>query len=154
MQPEQTVQRNAAIADSEDSTSEPGASDIIAFVDSSAIVAMVDANDTTHDAAVAAYRELVDGGYKLFTTNHVIAETVDLLTNGAGPAVARQWLRDQRLPVYHTDEQDNHRARALVIASRSPRGLSYIDAVSLVVMERFGVADAFAVDPHFLNETA
>ncbi|MDQ3542060.1 MAG: PIN domain-containing protein [Chloroflexota bacterium] len=154
MQPEHTVKHNAAIAESEQSSSEPGAGDVVAFVDSSAIVAMVDANDTTHDAAVAAYHELVDGGYKLFTTNHVIAETVELLTNGVGPAVARQWLRDQRLPVYHTDEQDNHRARALVIASRSPRGLSYIDAVSLVVMERFGVADAFAVDPHFLNETS
>lgn len=154
MEPEQTVQHSAAIAESEQSSSGPGADELVAFVDSSAIVAMVDANDTTHDAAVAAYHELVDAGYKLFTTNHVIAETVDLLTNGVGPAVARQWLRDQRLPVYHADEQDNHRARAMVIASRSARGLSYIDAVSLVVMERFGVADAFAVDPHFLSETA
>lgn len=154
MEPEQTVQHSAAIAESEQSSSGPGASELVAFVDSSAIVAMVDANDTTHDAAVAAYHELLDAGYKLFTTNHVIAETVDLLTNGVGPAVARQWLRDQRLPVYHADEQDNHRARAMVIASRSARGLSYIDAVSLVVMERFGVADAFAVDPHFLSEAA
>lgn len=154
MEPEQTVQHNAAIAESEEALSGPGHGEPVAFVDSSAIVAMVDENDSSHDAAVAAYRELVEGGYKLFTTNHVIAETVDLLTNGAGPAVARQWLRDQRLPIYHPDEQDNHRARAMVIASRSPRGLSYIDAVSLVVMERFGVADAFAVDPHFLSETS
>jgi predicted nucleic acid-binding protein len=154
VEPEQTVQHSAAIAESEQSSSGPGADELVAFVDSSAIVAMVDANDTTHNAAVAAYHELLDAGYKLFTTNHVIAETVDLLTNGVGPAVARQWLRDQRLPIYHADEQDNHRARAMVIASRSARGLSYIDAVSLVVMERFGVADAFAVDPHFLSETA
>ncbi len=154
MEPEQTVQHSTTIAESEQASSGPGADDLVAFVDSSAIVAMVDANDSTHSAAVAAYHELLDAGYKLFTTNHVIAETVELLTNGAGPAVARQWLRDQRLPVYHADEQDNHRARAMVIASRSARGLSYIDAVSLVVMERFGVADAFAVDPHFLSETA
>lgn len=154
MEPEQTVQHNAAIAESEEALSGTGTVEPVAFVDSSAIVAMVDENDSSHDAAVAAYHELVEGGYKLFTTNHVIAETVDLLTNGAGPAVARQWLRDQRLPIYHPDEQDNHRARSMVIASRSPRGLSYIDAVSLVVMERFGVADAFAVDPHFLSETS
>ena len=42
----------------------------------------------------------------------------------------------------------------LVISSRNPRGLSYVDAVSFVVMEKFEVADAFAVDPHFLSETA
>lgn len=129
------------------------APDLVAFVDSSAIVAMVDANDTTHGAAVSAYAELLQQGYKLFTTNHVIAETVDLLVAGVGPDIARQWLRDHRLPIYHADEQDEHRAKALVISSRSPRGLSYVDAVSLVVMERFGVADAFAVDPHFLSET-
>jgi uncharacterized protein len=126
----------------------------IAFVDSSAIVAMVDRNDRTHDAAVSAYTDLLRQGYRLFTTNHVVTETVDLLTAGVGPEVARRWLRDQRLPVYHADEQDEHRARALVISSRSPRGLSLVDAISLVVMERFGVADAFAVDSHFLNETA
>jgi predicted nucleic acid-binding protein len=126
----------------------------VAFVDSSAIVALVDGNDRTHEAAVNAYHELMDQGYRLFTTNHVVAETVDLLTVGMGPEVARRWLRDQRLPVYHADEQDEHRARALVISSRSPRGLTLVDAISLVVMERFGVADAFAVDPHFLSETA
>ena len=130
------------------------ATELVAFVDSSAIVAMVDANDRTHAAAVSAYSELLQQGYKLFTTNHVIAETVDLLDAGVGPDTARRWLRDHRLPIYHADEQDERRARALVISSRSPRGLSYVDAVSLVVMEKFGVADAFAVDPHFLNDTA
>jgi len=143
------VQEVAGMADTDQSTPE-----LVAFVDSSAIVAMVDANDKTHGAAVSAYAELLQQRYKLFTTNHVIAETVDLLVAGVGPDIARRWLRDHRLPIYHADEQDERRAKALVISSRSPRGLSYIDAVSLVVMEKFGVADAFAVDPHFLNETA
>jgi predicted nucleic acid-binding protein len=128
------------------------APDIVAFVDSSAIVALVDRNDKTHEAAASAYAELVEQGYKLFTTNHVIAETVELLIEGVGPDIARRWLRDHRLPIYHADEQDERRAKALVISSRSPRGLSFVDALSLVVMERFGVADAFAVDSHFLSE--
>lgn len=127
---------------------------LVAFVDSSALVALVDVNDSTHQAASGAYAELVQQGYRLFTTNHVIAETVDLLIEGTGADTARQWLRDHRLPVYHADEQDEKRARALVISSRNPRGLSFVDAVSLVVMERFSVADAFAVDSHFLNESA
>jgi len=126
----------------------------VAFVDSSAIVAMVDANDKSHAAAVSAYADLLQQGYKLFTTNYVVAETVELLTMGLGPDVARRWLRDHRLPVYHADEQDEHRAKAMVISSRSTRGPSYVDAVSFVVMEKFEVADAFAVDPHFLSETA
>lgn len=125
----------------------------VAFVDSSAIIALVDRHDATHEAAVAAYKDLLAQGYKLFTTNFVVAETVCLLTQGAGADVARQWLRDHRLTVYHADEQDELRARALVIGSRSEQGLSYIDAISLVVMERLGIGDAFAVDTHFLSET-
>ena len=131
----------------------PQPADPVAIVDSSAIVALVDANDRTHGAAAAAYRELVDGGYKLFVTNYTVAEAVDLLSAGLGPEVARQWLRDHRLPVYHADEQDEHRAKAMVISARGQRGLSLVDAVSHVVMERFGIADAFAVDPHFLDDT-
>ncbi|HWV25144.1 MAG TPA: PIN domain-containing protein [Thermomicrobiales bacterium] len=126
---------------------------LIAFVDSSAIVALVDRNDATHEAAVAAYQDLLQQGYRLFTTNFVVAETVNMLTDGVGAHVARQWLRDNRLPIYHADEQDEHRARALVIGSLSEHGLSYVDAISLVVMERLGVADAFAVDTNFLSET-
>lgn len=126
----------------------------VAFVDSSAIVALTDHADESHDAAIAAYKELVSGGYRLFTSNYVVAETVELLSAGPGPRIAQQWLRDHRLPVYHADEQDEHRARALVISARSDHGLSYTDAISMVVMERFGIADAFAVDPNFLSDPA
>lgn len=126
----------------------------VAFVDASAIVALVDRNEETHDAAVAAYNDLVAGGYRLFTTNHVVAETLELLNATVGAEIARQWLRDLRLPIYHVTEPDEQRALALVVNSRSAQGLSWADATSLVVMERFGIADAFAVDPGFLSEQA
>lgn len=146
-----TVTTSASDTAANRSQEAPGT--LIAFVDSSAIVALVDRNDATHEAAVAAYQDLLQQGYRLFTTNFVIAETVNMLTEGVGAHVARQWLRDHRLPVYHADEQDERRARALVIGSLSENGLSYVDAISLVTMERLGVADAFAVDTNFLSET-
>ncbi|HEV2528520.1 MAG TPA: PIN domain-containing protein [Thermomicrobiales bacterium] len=121
------------------------------FIDSSAIVALVDQDDSSHEAAVAAYRELVGTGYRLFTSNYVIAETYDLLRTGVGHAVARQWLRDSTLAVYHADEQDERRARRIMLRGRGASGMTFTDAISLVVMERFGVADAFAVDPNFLS---
>lgn len=124
----------------------------VAFVDSSAMVALVDRNDDTHAAAVAAYRDLAAAGYRLFTTNHAIAETLELLNAAIGAEIARQWLRDLRLPVYHVTEQDEQRAHTLIVNSRNPHGLSWTDATSLVVMEHFGVEDAFAVDLSFLNE--
>jgi uncharacterized protein len=120
------------------------------FVDSSAIVALVDRDDASHAAAVGAYRDLVRAGYRLFTTNYVVAETFDLLRTGVGPLVARQFLRDSKLAVYHADEQDERRARRLILDAAAGGNLTLVDAVSLVIMERLGVADAFAVDPAFL----
>lgn len=124
------------------------------LVDSSAIVALVDSDDAAHAAMVEAYRQLVEEGYRLFTTNYVIAETHDLLIAGVGPAIARQWLRASKLAVYHADEQDARRAQREVIRSKSARGLSVTDAVSLVVMERLNVVDALAADPSFLAGTS
>jgi len=123
----------------------------VAFVDSSAIVALVDRDDATHAAAVEAYRSLVASGYKLFTTNAVVVEAYDLLVTGVGPEVAKRWLREMRLPVYHIPEEDEERARRLV-AEESSRAVSLTNALSFVVMERLGVAEAFAVDPSFLAE--
>lgn len=85
------------------------------------MVALVDRNDDTHAAAVAAYRDLASAGYRLFTTNHAIAETLELLNATVGPEIARQWLRDLRLPIYHVTEQDEQRAHALIVTPQSPR---------------------------------
>ena len=125
-----------------------------AFVDSSALVALVDRDDASHVAVADAYDDLVAGGYKLFTTDYVVAETFDLLRAGVGVAIARRWLRESRLAVYHADEQDVANARRMILEASEARDLSLIDAVSLVVMDRLGVADAFAVDQGFLAETA
>ncbi len=122
----------------------------IAFVDTSAIVALVDRDDHTHGDAVNAYHMLVDDGYRLFTTNHVISETYDLLASTLGHAVAGQWLRDVGLAVYVTDNQDEERARERVLAASTSRPIRYSNAISLSVMERLGIVEAFAVDPDFL----
>lgn len=131
----------------------PGGDELVALVDSSALVALADRRDVQHQGAVAAYNELVAQGYKLFTTNYLIAETLDMLRAGLGPALAQVWLRDHRLPVYHADEQDERRARGMVITSRNVRGLSMSDAISAVVMDRLGVQDVIAVDPYLVIET-
>lgn len=127
--------------------------DLVALVDSSALVALADRRDVQHQGAVAAYNELVAQGYKLFTTNYLIAETLDMLRAGLGPALAQVWLRDHRLPVYHADETDERRARGMVITSRNTRGLSMTDAISAIVMDRLGVQDVIAVDPFLVIET-
>lgn len=124
----------------------------VAFVDSSAIVTLVDRDDASHQAAVEAYRSLVSSGYRLFTTNHVLAEAFDLLSTGIGGEAAHTWLRDQQLPVYMVDEADLTAAIAMIVSRDPGQLMTLTDALSMVVMERLGVSDAFAVDPSFLAE--
>ena len=124
---------------------------LVAFVDSSAIVALVDEDDNAHLAAVDAYRELSSSGYRLFTTDHVVVEAYDLLLDGVGPVVAAGWLRNHKLPVYCTDESDLAAAQAILSARPVESPISFTNAISLAVMERLGVTDAFAVDPAFLD---
>jgi predicted nucleic acid-binding protein len=126
----------------------------VAFVDSSAIVSMVDRDDANHPAAVEAYRDLLAQGYKLFTTNYVIIETYDLLSVGVGPGVARRWLRESKLPIYHVDEEEEQIARRMMTRGNGPHPLSLTDAISRVVMDRLGVTDVFAVDPNVLADNA
>ncbi len=119
-----------------------------AFVDSSALVALVDRDDYTHRAAVDAYESLKLQGYRLFTSNHIVAETFDLLASSLGQDIARSWLKEMGLPIYVADANDLEQARDRVIDSRKP--LNFNDALSVVIMQRLGVAEAFAVDPDFL----
>ena len=80
-----------------------------AFVDSSALISLVDRDDYTHRAAVDAYESLKADGYRLFTSNHIVAETFDILAGALGHDVARSWLDEMGLPIYVADSSD-HRA--------------------------------------------
>jgi len=124
----------------------------IAFVDASAIVALVDRDDRSHLDMVAAYRSLVEDRYRLFTTDFAAAETYDLLRVRLGAEVARRWLRESTLAVYHVDAADLRRAERMLQRARSDEGLSFTDAVSLVVMRRFNIGDALAADARFLAD--
>lgn len=124
----------------------------IALVDSSFLVALADRRDQLHQIAVSTYAQLVEEDWKLFTTNYLLSEALDMIRAGLGPQMAQQWLRDCRLTVYHADERDEKRARTLVISSRNRSGLSMTDAVSAIVMNRLGVQDVIAVDPHLSIE--
>jgi uncharacterized protein len=122
-----------------------------AFIDASAIVALVDRDDETHQAAAEAYQTLVNEGYRLFTTNHAIADAHELIVAGLGEQVAKEWLSKQNLAVYIADAADEERAKQRILESPGNARLRYSDAVSYAVMQRLGVSEAFAVDPDFLR---
>ncbi|MEW5825432.1 MAG: PIN domain-containing protein [Candidatus Bipolaricaulota bacterium] len=119
------------------------------FVDTSAFYALADGSDRNHRRAKAAYETLIGDG--LSTTDHILVECWFLLGSRLGrDAAIRFWdaLRSGIVSVLDVTHDDLERAREIL--SRFPdQTFSLVDATSFAVMEREGIARAFAFDAHY-----
>ncbi|MFT4039716.1 MAG: PIN domain-containing protein [Thermomicrobiales bacterium] len=128
--------------------------DRIVFVDASAMVALADRADASHEAAVAAYEEFLAGGYLLFTTDLAFTAAHQLLLAALGPAVARRWLAQCAIHVEPVTRADLEEGRSKVENGAVPATAPLGDAIHLAVMDRLGVNEAYAVDQQFLDTLA
>ena len=67
--------------------------------DSSAILALLDADDADHARAVTVARDIASDRRPSFVTNYIEVEAHALLVRKLGRAIARQWLLTGGLPV-------------------------------------------------------
>ncbi len=118
------------------------------LVDTSAIYALVDRDDTYHQRALTILRSLPRRGLAPFLTNFIVAECHALLLSRLGADTARGWLLKQIWPVEPVNLQDEEKARE-IIRRYTDKTFSYTDATSFAVMERLGISQAFGFDPHF-----
>ena len=120
------------------------------FVDTSALIALLDRADPRHEAVSATFVDLADR--ELVTHGYVVAETLAVARRrfGVDGVVA---LLDDLLPVIavlpvdpalHASAQTRYRASL-------PSGTSFVDQVSFEVMAREAIETAFALDSDFLN---
>lgn len=120
------------------------------FVDTSALLAVLDADEARHEAAAAVWRELVAGGEKLLTTSYVLVECFALVQRRLGMAAVRV-LQEEVLPVLavHWIDAEDHAAATESLLTAGRRGLSLVDCSSFRVMRRLRIARAFALDGDF-----
>lgn len=116
--------------------------------DSSAILALLDADDADHDRAVAAAHRIAAAARPSFITNYVEAEAHALLLRKLGRAVAREWLLSGGLPVVRALPEEEGRAKA-ILARYVDKDWSLCDAMSFAVLENRRVRSAFTFDHHF-----
>jgi len=118
------------------------------FVDTSALLAILDEDDRFHREAAETFRALM-AGTELVTHNYVEVEALSLARRRLGPgAVAR--LTDRLLPAMTTIWVDEPLHRAALAAHRGAgASVSLVDNVSFEVMRREGIDQAFAFDADF-----
>lgn len=116
--------------------------------DSSAILALLDADDADHTVASATARRIAEERRPSFITNYVEAEAHALLLHKLGRSLAREWLLAGGLPVSRVLPHEEERARAM-LARFSDKDWSLCDALSFAVIESREVGAAFSFDRHF-----
>ena len=123
------------------------------FVDTSALLALLNPEDEHHGRADQAFAGLRARQATLLTTSFVLVETYALVGRRLGLDAVRGFRADfaPLLDVIWVEES-LHNAGLDVLVERSRRQLSLVDAVSFVAMRRRGVSEAFALDPHFEQE--
>lgn len=116
--------------------------------DSSAILALLDADDADHARAVAVAHRIASERRPSFVTNYIEVEAHALLLRKLGRAIAREWLLGAALPVVRALPREEERGK-LILASHTDKDCSLCDAISFAVMESRRVRTAFAFDRHF-----
>jgi len=123
------------------------------FADTSALLAVLDANDEKHPSAKAQWEQLISEDASLACTNYILVETFALAQRRLGMSAVRS-LQEDVLPVIAVEWVDaqTHASgvSALLIAGR--RDLSLVDCVSFETMRRLGIDTAFAFDRDFTDQ--
>jgi len=123
---------------------------VSAFIDTSALYALLVRTEDRHADVVRAFRGLLEGGRPVYTTSYVVVETIALLQHRIGLPPVRDF--DQHMaPALSVEwvSQGLHRKGVERLLREDRRRLSLVDCVSLEFMHAQGLRDALALDPHF-----
>lgn len=120
------------------------------FVDTSALFAVLDADDQNYLPANQTWEELVTQDEVLICTNYILLESFALVQHRLGIGAVRT-LQEDILPLVNVEWMDsqthNSSVMALLVADR--RRLSLVDCASFVTMRRLALSTVFTFDHHF-----
>jgi predicted nucleic acid-binding protein len=123
------------------------------FIDTSAMLAILDASQPDHAAAERSLRRLADENDELITHSYVVVEVNALVQRRLGMDA----LRDLHhavlgaIPVTIVDRA-LHDAAVVAQLAADRRQVSLVDWVSFAFMRREQIEHAFAYDEHFVEQ--
>jgi predicted nucleic acid-binding protein len=123
------------------------------FIDTSAFLAILDADDQYHQKADTAWQEILSSREDLITTNYILVETFALVQRRLGLEALKVFQGDI-IPVldieWITEGLHQNAVDMLIIAAQ--RQLSLVDCTSFTVMRKTGLKKAFTFDSHFMKQ--
>lgn len=122
------------------------------FIDTSAFYALEDASDEHHDEALAIQRWCMFRRPLLFTSHHVLDESVTLIGRRLRPdravRFAKSLLASRVIQIVRSDEA-LEQAALNVYARLNDGRVSFTDCISFAIMRAIDIPVAFAFDRHF-----
>lgn len=127
----------------------------VVFWDTAAFIALGNADDRLHTAAIAVSQKLALENAHILTTDAVLIEVVNTFSKVAWRTVAQRIIAAVRqsvdigaATVVHVDEDFWNRGWQLFM-ERSDKSWGLTDCISFVVMQDRQVSQAFTSDHHF-----
>lgn len=123
------------------------------FVDTSALFAILDADDLNHAAAKKTFAQLLGNDDTLITTNYILVETCALIQRRLGMAAVKILNRDM-VPVLGIEwiSAVQHKTALNKLLATGRRQLSLVDWVSFVTMQQLEITTAFTFDADFAEQ--
>jgi predicted nucleic acid-binding protein len=120
------------------------------FVDTSALFALLDSEDSGFELVRPAWNSGIDHSEGFVTTDYVLIETIALTQARLGLEAVRVLVNEMLPmvePLWVTEAEHAAGLDALLIAGR--RRLSLVDCVSFTVMRHREIGQYLGLDPHF-----
>ncbi len=123
------------------------------FVDTSALIALLDGSESKHTACARAWRRLLTDDESLVTSSYVLVETYALAQRRLGIDAVRTLTTDY-VPLLAVDWIDEtvHGAGLASLLTANRRELSLVDCVSFEMMRRRDISKAFTLDADFAKQ--
>ena len=120
------------------------------FADTSALYALVDADDRFHRAAADAFSQMSPEKTLLLCSSYVVLETLALIQTRLGLDAVAKWKAEFQaiLDIVWVDTRLHEEALTALVAANQP-AISLTDWTSFLIMRERGIETAFSFDPHF-----